>query len=397
LTRRSHRFVSRFVALPALLLVLAPALASAQVVVKLNDTVNFRFGMQVQAWADWTQDPNSQGYSQNFFIRRVRFIVLAAVAPRVTIFYETDQPRVGSAGNTGVKNVSTGFITQDAFLEWRFAGDPAAIQAGLFLVPSSRNFLTSTASLTALDFGTWEIQGNTLLQGNGGRDYGIGANGYLAGNHLSYRLGIFDGARRGTTAQTAPLGAAAGSRNSFRFAGRVNYDFFDTEKGYTYVGSNNGARKVVAIGGWYDTQMSYQAYGADGIFDWPIAKNAIKVEVDFKHYNSGTSKGFGTPATPTAAATYVVPPQNDIYVDAGFYIAMAKLQPFFKYESLGFVNAADKSNNQQRVGGGLNFYIYGNNMKISAIWEKIIPKTKPTTAAIKDTNHFAIQFHAMYF
>ena len=400
MTRRSHRFAFRFVALAALLLVLAPALASAQVVVKLNDTVNFRLGMQLQAWADWTQDPNSQGYSQNFFIRRVRFIVLATVAPQVSIFYQTDNPRVGSAATTGVKNPGNGsfatdsskFITQDAWLEWRFARDPAALRVGLMLVPGSRNSLTSTGSFTAFDIGTWELQGNGLLQGNNGRDYGLGFNGYLLDSHLGYQVDIFDGARRGTSAQAAPLGAAAGSRNSFRYAGRINYDFFDVEKGYVYAGTNNGAKKIVAIGGWYDTQMSYQAYGADAIVDWPIAKNAIKAEVDYKHYNSGTSKGFAT------AGVSTVSKQNDIYADAGFYIAAAKTQPFFKYESLNFSNAvALKLVNQKKIGGGLNFYIYGNNFKISAIWEKIIPATQPATAAIKNTNHFAIQFQALYF
>jgi hypothetical protein len=399
MTRRSHRFPSRLIALAALLLVLAPALASAQVVVKMNDTVSFRLGMQIQSWADWTQDPNSQGYSQNFFVRRVRFILLANVAPRVTIFYQTDNPRIGSAATTGIKNPGNGafatdsskFITQDAFVEWRFAGDPAAIQAGLFLVPGSRNSLTATSTFTAFDIGTWELQGNTLLQGNNGRDYGIGFNGYLLGDHLAYRMGIFDGARRAGTAQTPPLGTTAGSRNSYRFAGRWNYNFFDTEKGYTLVGSNNGAKKIVAIGGWYDTQMSYEAYGFDTIFDWPIEKNAVKFEVDYKHYDSGTAKGFAT------AGVKVVPAQDDFYIDAGFYIAMAKVQPFLRYETLSFSNAVDQPKNQKRFGGGLNYYIYGNNLKITAAYERIMPKTMPTTAQIKDFNHFLVQFQGIYF
>lgn len=357
----------------------------------MNDTVNFRLGMQIQSWADWQQDPNSRGYSQNFFIRRVRFILMATVAPRVTIFYQTDNPRVGSAATTGTKNANTGFITQDAFVEWRFAGDPAAIQAGLFLIPGPRNSLTSTASFMTFDIGTWELQGNTLLQGNGGRDYGIGMNGYLLNDKLGYRIGIFDGARRAGTAQTPPLGTTAGSRNAYRFAGRVNYDFFDSEKGYTYVGSNNGAKKIVAIGGWYDTQMSYEAYGFDTIFDWPIEKNAVKFEVDFHHYNSGTAKGFTTAGAPTVA------PQDDFYIDGGFYIAMAKVQPFLRFESLTFKNTVDKPKNQTRFGGGLNYYIYGNNLKITAAYERIMPKTQPATAQIKDFNHFLVQFQGIYF
>src|SRR5712692_3167123 len=64
-----------------LALLLLPRPAHAQVVVKVNDNVNFRFGLQFQGWADWTQDANSEGYSENMFIRRIRFIMLATVAP----------------------------------------------------------------------------------------------------------------------------------------------------------------------------------------------------------------------------------------------------------------------------------------------------------------------------
>ena len=82
--------------------------ATGQVVVKVNEDVNFRFGALLQAWGDWTQDANTSGYSQNFFLRRVRFILLANVAPGVSVFYQTDNARLGNAGATGIKNFNTG-------------------------------------------------------------------------------------------------------------------------------------------------------------------------------------------------------------------------------------------------------------------------------------------------
>jgi len=396
MTRRfQHRFGFRLVAAVVLALVLAPALASAQVVVKLNDVVNFRFGLQLQTWADWQQDPNSQGYSQNFYIRRIRAIILATVAPRVTIFYQTDNPRYGNAGvaSTAAKVINTGFLTQDAYIQWAFAGDMAMLQGGLFLVPASRNALTSTVSFLPIDIGQWELQGNALEQGNAGRDYGFGLAGYLLGDHLGYRMGVFDGLRRNGTAQTAPIGTSAGSRNSFRYAVRVNYDFCDTEKGYTYVGTNNGAKKIIAIGGWYDTQDSYEAYGFDTIVDWPIAGNAIKAEADYKHYTSGTSKQFGPPPVANALS-----PQKALYMDLGFYIAAAHLQPFVKWENLDLVSQAlEPANNQRNFGGGFNYYIFGQNFKISALYQKNLRNRLASTAAIKNTNRFILQMQAVYF
>ena len=49
-----------------LALALLPAVAHAQVVVKVNDTVNFRLGFQLQGWGEYLQDPISEGYQQSF-------------------------------------------------------------------------------------------------------------------------------------------------------------------------------------------------------------------------------------------------------------------------------------------------------------------------------------------
>ena len=383
MSRRLARYCIGFLAIGVLLLIF-PAAANAQVIVKVNDNVNFRFGLQLQTWADWTQDANSEGYSQNLFIRRIRFQMLATVAPGVSIFYQTDNPRAGNAGADGNKIINTGFLTQDAYIEWKLAGESLMLDGGLFLVPTSRNGLESTASFLAFDIGTWALQGNTIMKGNGGRDYGFGLKGYLVGDHLEYRVGAFDGNRSPTAPQPAPLGPEAGSRNPYRIAGRLNYDFFDTEKGYTYAGTNRGLKKIVAIGGWGDGQGDYRAYGGDVVVDWPIAKDAIKAEFDYDHFEGGND----FPA---------LPKQNDIYADAGYYFDAIKLQPFVVYQKLNFSDAVNKSKNQQRYGGGLNWYISGQNLKVSALWERIVPETQPTTAVIKNTNHFVIQLQALYF
>jgi len=118
-----------------LALALLPEVAHAQVVVKVNDTVNFRMGFQLQGWADYLQDQVSEGYSSNFFLRRVRFILAGNLAKDVSFFFQTDNPRLGNAGANGLKNFpttvngtttsanATGFLVQDAFGEWRVLGN----------------------------------------------------------------------------------------------------------------------------------------------------------------------------------------------------------------------------------------------------------------------------------
>ncbi|HYR46800.1 MAG TPA: porin, partial [Thermoanaerobaculia bacterium] len=258
-----------------LALFLLPDPARAQVVVKVSDTVNFRLGFQLQGWADWQQDQVSEGYSQNMFIRRVRLIMAGNLAKDVSFFFQTDNPRLGN----NPKALNSGFLVQDAFGEWHpFSNDYFIIDFGKMLMPFTRNSLQSTSSHLSLDGGTWTFLQGAGTQSDAGRDVGLQIKSYLANDHLEFRGGVFDGFR-------APANAGgAGSRNTYRFVGRLVYNFFDTEKGYVPVGTNLGKKKIVAIGGGYDTQggftspatattpagKGYEAYGGDLMIDGPF-------------------------------------------------------------------------------------------------------------------------------
>jgi len=370
------------------------ASAPAQVIVKVTDDIHFRFGLQLQTWAEWTQDPNSEGYSQNLYIRRIRAALLATIGPKLTIFYQTDNPNVGNSGITGAKNSSTGFLTQDAFAEWKLVGEKLMLDGGLFYVPQSRNVLTSTTGVLSLVGGNFVQQQNAVTGSSTGRDWGFALKGYLVDDHLEYRAGAFSGQRQGISSQDPPLGPAAGSRNSYRAAARVQYDVFDTEKGYTYVGTNRGTRKILAIGGWGDFQGDYKAYGADVAGDFPtVRSDAITFEGDYIWYDGGTQ--FQQVLNGTVVS--LLPRQSTLFGCAGYYFDTVKLQPFLRYERLDFHDDALASREQQRYGGGFNWYIYGQNLKISVAYERIVPKIQPSAALIKDTNHLVVQLQAYYF
>ena len=358
-------------------------------VVKVNEDVNFRFGMFLQGWADWTQDPITEGYSQNLFLRRARFILAGNVAKSVSFFFETDNPRLGNAGTAGAKVINTGFLVQDAFLEWKIAEDLLAVDAGLFYVPQSRGVLNSSSSNLTFDTPTFGLQQNAFVQASAGRDAGFALKGYLAGDRLEYRAGAFSGQRQ---APAQPPGAA-GSRNSPRFAARLQYDLLDTEKGYTYVGTNRGARRILALGVWGDSQGDFQAAGADVFADIPIGKGAVTAEADYLHYDGG--KQFVQVAG--GVTTPLLPKQDVLFADAGYYLASLKLQPFLRYERLYFREERFQPGDQQRYSGGVNWYISGQNLKLTAFYERIVPKVKPAGAAVKDTNHIAAQLQVLYF
>jgi Phosphate-selective porin O and P len=370
----------------ALLVALSSAMRG-QVVIKVNEDVNFRLGMLLQGWADWTQDPMSEGYAQNFFLRRMRFILAGNIARNVSFFFQTDNPRLGNAGVTGSKTLNTGLVVQDAFGEWKIAGDKALLDAGLFYTPQSRGVLNSSSSTLSFDAPTFGTLQSPLAQGSSGRDVGFQLKGYLVSDRLEYRAGVFAGQRQGPTPQ------GAGSRNSPRAAARVQYDVFDAEKGYTYVGTNRGAKKILAFGAWGDSQGDFKAYGGDVMADIPIGKDAVTLETDYLYYDGG--KQFQQVIG--GIATALLPKQDAVFVQAGYYFHALKLQPFLRYERLDFREERFQTGDQQRYGCGLNWYVSAQNLKVTPFYERIVPKIKPATATTKATHHFGVQLQVLYF
>jgi hypothetical protein len=346
----------------AALLVSVPA--RAQVVVKVNDNVNFRFGMQMQFWADELQDATTKGYAQNLFLRRARFLVTGQVAPNVTFFFQTDNPNVGKAP----KSLTTGFLLQDAWAEVKF-NDQFMLDFGEFLVPTSRNELTSTSSFLTLDISPTSVVFATPTQTNATRDTGIQAKGYLADGRLEYRAAMFQGVR------------LAGSRNSFRHTGYLQYDFFEKERGYTYRGTTLGKTKIVALSAGYDGQNGYKHYSGNLFASIPVnGGDEVGGQVQHNHYDG-------------AAFIPSLPNQNDELIDFGYYKASMKLQPFVKFEDQTFKAAVNASKDVRRYGAGVNYYFSGQNLKITGQYLRIKPRNSPVSA----TNEFTVQLQMWYY
>jgi len=75
----SRGFIPRFAAAAAPMILLCPTPASGQAVIKVDDSTFFRFGVLLQAWADWQKMPDTSGTGsamtgtqQNLYLRRAR-------------------------------------------------------------------------------------------------------------------------------------------------------------------------------------------------------------------------------------------------------------------------------------------------------------------------------------
>jgi len=349
-----------------LFLALAPSTAHAQLQIEKGD-FTAKFGFEGQMWADWQQDQNTtlpQGYAQNLYLRRVRFMLGGTLFKNVSYFFETDQPNLGKSP----KALNSGFLVQDAFLEYKVS-NAFRIDGGLMFVPFARHAMQSTVAYYSLDISPIATVNNTVTQSSGLRDLGFQARGFLAKDHFLYRIGLFDGARD------------ASGRNSLRTAGFVQWDFFDSETGYILPGTALGKQKILAVNAGFDTQGSYRAISANVTADIPVNKgDEIGGQMQYIHYD-GQQK-FTT-----------IPDQNDFLAEIAYYSKRIKTQPFFKYESENFVLASQIAKDYNKWGGGVNYYVFGQALKFTGQIQRVIPRNTPN----KPSNEFSVQMQVFYF
>jgi hypothetical protein len=353
----------RIAALTLTSLVAGAATGRAQVVIKVNDDVNFRLGILGQFQADWLQDLEADDTTQNLFVRRLRLLFAGQVAKNVTFFVETDAPNLGKT-LAGDKNISPGIVLQDAYGEFKLH-DAFALDAGLMFIPFSRNFLQSAASLLPIDYGAYTFATSGPTQSTVGRDTGFQAKGYLLANRLEYRLGAFQGMRDPR------------SYHSFRYAGRVQYVFLESEgTGFFYTGTYLGARKVAAVAAAFATQNEYHAYDADAFIDYPSGPGAITVQASFNRIDGG--------------ATFVaLPRQNVAFLEAGYFLRHLNLTPVLQFTRRDLVDTDDGDETRWSIGA--NYWWTGHNANVKAAFGRFRPVGRATQ------HEFTLQLQLFYF
>jgi len=340
--------------------------ASAQLAIHTEDA-NVKFGFQGQFWGDWNQDSSgaSQGYQQNLYLRRGRFMVGGDIGNNLSFFFQTDDPNLGKTP----KALNAGFLIQDAFVEWKVSS-ALQISGGEMFAPFSRQEMQSTASYYSIDVSPLATVSNSATSSSAMRDTGFGARGFFLQDHLQYRMGVFSGERD------------SNAHNALRVAGYVQYDFFETEKGYSYVGTALGKKRILAIDAGIDKQSSYRAYSANVASDTPVrGGDEVGINVQYLHFD-GRQKFLG------------VPDQNNLIAEFAYYVRRMKLQPFARSDAQKFVAEANRSKDMLKYGGGLNYYIRGQMLKWTAQCLHAVPQSG---SALRPSNEFTVQLQFFYF
>jgi hypothetical protein len=334
-------------------------------------------------------------WQRQLMVRRLRFIVGGNVAPATSIFFESDATNIGKLSPNGAKSSAVSMYVQDAQIQHTFAPELSAI-VGLQLVGISRGGLESASSLMGLNYGAYQFIASSPLDNSVGRDIGVNLRGFLFEERLEYRAGLFGGRN---TNLYSPL----------RVTARFNYDFFDKEKGFFYAGTLLGNGQILALGGGFDLQGTYRAYSADLFYDAPMGPSgSVTFLAGVTRLDGGGSDRDST------VFTGLVPRQNILLLEAGYFFKAFDLQPYVRYErqdvratvlkqvagteqTLAYQNSLRSGS---RYGIGLNYFIKAHSANVKVLAERVEryrASLVPNTSEPVSTGEVSLQFQYFYY
>ena len=369
------RNIGLVMVLLAALVAASPALAGATL--KINDTSEIDFGFRLQALfisddADINLDGTLDGVNE-FKLRRARLRIKATIGKHVEMFIQTE---TGGAANSGVDmRMIDAFVTLKANPWLQFI-------MGLNMAPASRQNLTSSGALMAIDRPgiaykslTWgtrvlrSFSNRTVVPSTGNfatpvavRDTGLTlfGSGDVGAGHLKYYLGVYDG-------NNAP------GEDTFRTTARVQYNLWDAEAGYYNLSTYLSKKKTLGIGVSYDTQKDAGRIGLTSLAEPPV----IQADYTYTTVDAFLELPFGEGRALTAEAAYQILDFDDnpflanssgdgYYVQAGYYIN--KWQPWIEYETWTS-DRDDLVGNTEIYRVGVTYFLEGQNANLKLGYE----------------------------
>ncbi|MBV8202252.1 MAG: hypothetical protein JOZ15_16655 [Acidobacteria bacterium] len=303
-----------------------------------------KLGLLGQVQGQDIDTPDGTQSSMDLYIRRLRLIGQFKVGDKLSVYVDTDDPNLGKGNADGSKNLNTSIYIQDFVVTYAFAHG-LELDGGEILLAQSYDHNTSAAQLMALDYGPFTFTETGAIQGNVGRDYGAQLRGYLANDHLEYRLGAFQGNR------------GKNEVNAFRYAGRLSLWVFGAQTGLFYRGTSLGKTQSMEIGGSFDRQKQYATYSGDFFWDQPVGNgDGITLQFDYTKWDGGE-------LLPD------IPKQRTTLAEAGYYLGAIKVQPFIQYGAENFERHSHPD--QKRTTCGLGYFPAGHNSDLKFAYTRL--------------------------
>jgi hypothetical protein len=341
-----------------------PAMAGNSL--RLSDLFQLRPGMLLQLWAVGAQDPtphtngDSGDFAKNIYLRRARFYMLGGIGKNINFFLLMESGNLGQASAPIAADGSANknflqFNFNDAWLDFKFNPN-VSLQAGLMLIPFTRNILQSSGTYWAIDVGAVSATYIAATQTSTLRDTGVQIKINAADNHFELRGMASQGIKLGDAEPITPPATRVPGKNDPRLTAYAQYNIFDGDTGYVFNGQYFGRKKIagVALGTDYQSIKGsdpYFATSATAFAAIPVhgadPKNGgdeFGGQIEYLHFHGG--------GAPPASG---LGKRNDMLIEAGYYNRDAKLSVFGKFEGV-WIDGSHVGNTQL-YGGGLKYFL----------------------------------------
>jgi hypothetical protein len=311
--------------------------------------------------------PNKDSNTYEFNFRRNRLALMGKYGDIMSIYVQTEFTEDQEIAPLTVRDTANGYEFQmlDAVVRFNF-DDAFKVSAGKFKYNLSRENLEACEMPLTLDRSLF-IRAPFVTT----RDKGIAIWGNLFNDIFQYRADVMEGRHASTAAAPQP-------ESSFRYSVRGHITLLDPENDYGYKGTYLGKKQVLTIGGAYQFEpdvayadtiaktgaKDYKAWTADIFFEYPVEGfGTVSASAAYEDIDLGNAyKGFN----PDPDTLGLNGEKNGYYMKAGYMLPNIPLQFFARYEKWAFANLNGIVDQEvEWYGGGFNYYIRGQNLKIT--------------------------------
>jgi hypothetical protein len=361
-----------------------------------NETISLRLGLFAQPQLEIAGAPDANKTSKNLFLHNVGVIFSGKLFDYFDFFFDVNYPSLfkvdptnqtgGTGKNSPGLNVQDAIVTLKPFGKTRHA-NVLKVDAGFMLPSLSHNAVQGAFTLYGWDYFINTFRRNVLtnadpFKSNGqspqGRDMGVQLRGLVFGDHLEYRVGLYQGLRVGLLPAGVGQEAEVGAVNFFRVAGRLQINLLDAEDDFFYAGTYLGTKKILSIGGYYDFQDQYKSGGGDIILDLPVGPGLISAQANVMYWDGGNF-------------IQTLHPHTAIMAEAGYLIRALMLSPVARFEYLISHEPAASTPSEARYGGGLAFWPWGHTSNFKAFYTYVHRDPAP-----QDYSQFNLQWQVWF-
>jgi len=361
-----------------------------------NKTISLRLGLFAQPQLEVAGAPDADKTSKNLFLHNVGVIFSGKLFDYFDFFFDVNYPSLfkvdptnqtgGTGKNSPGLNVQDAIVTLKPFGKTRYA-NYLKFDAGFMLPSLSHNAVQGAFTLYSLDYFVNTFRRNVLtnadpFKSNGqspqGRDMGVQLRGLLFGEHLEYRVGLYQGLRVGLLPAGVGQVAEVGAVNFFRMAARLQINLLDAEDDFFYQGTYLGTKKILSIGGYYDFQDQYKSGGGDVILDLPVGPGVLSAQANVMYWDGGNF-------------IQTLHPHTAIMAEAGYLFRALMLSPIARMEYLISHEPAASTPSEARYGGGLAFWPWGHTSNFKAFYTYVHRDPAP-----QDYSQFNLQWQVWF-